>query len=217
MDFSATSSRLGATGRGTPLATLPAAWAFSLVEMLITLAIILVLFVMMYGFGSKSHQQEQKKRCQKNLQKVYVALEIYAADHEGRLPANAEAKTSEEVLSVLVPRYTTDADSFICPGGKDRPLPSGESFADRRISYAYSMGRRIDEGRELLMTDRQVDANPKGVKQPIFSQNGKPPGNNHHKFGGNYLFCDGSLEPGPALARFPVTISSNVTLLNPKR
>jgi type II secretory pathway pseudopilin PulG len=192
------------------------AGAFSLVEMLITLALVLVMISMMYGFGSRSHQTEQKAACQKNLQKAYIALEIFANDHAGAFPVKTNARTSEEPLALLVPRYTTDAASFICPGSKDRALPAGEPFAERRISYAYFMGRRSEEGAELLMTDRQVNTAAKAVKQPIFSQNGKPPGNNHHKYGGNYLFCDGSMEKGPALAKVPVVLSSNVVLLNPK-
>jgi prepilin-type N-terminal cleavage/methylation domain-containing protein len=189
---------------------------FSLVEMLITLAIILVLMTMMYGFSSRSNQIEQKKACQKNMQVMYVALEIFATDHAEAFPFKSGSKTSEEPLSLLIPRYTTDSSSFICPGSRDKKLPQGENFGGRRISYAYFMGRRVDDGRELLMTDRQVDTGPKAVKQPIFSQNGRPPGNNHHRYGGNYLFCDGSMEKGPALATIPVVLSTNVVLLNPK-
>jgi len=190
--------------------------AFSLVEMLITLALVIVMVTMMYGFGSRSNQQEQKKQCQKNLQKAYIALEIFATDHSGVFPVKAKATTSEEPLSLLIPQYTTDTASFICPGSRDRKLPLAESFADRRISYSYFMGRRPDEGRELLMTDRQIDTRPKAVKQPIFSQTGKPPGNNHHRYGGNYLFCDGSMEQSSALAVVPVALASNVVLLNPR-
>ena len=185
--------------------------------MLITLAIVLVMMTMMYGFSSRSNQMEQKKACQKNLQLIYVALEIFANDHNGVFPVKPAAASSEEALDLLVPRYTADSSSFICPGSKDRKLPQGDNFANRRISYAYFMGRRLDEGRELLMTDRQISTNAKALKQPIFSQNGRPPGNNHHKYGGNYLFCDGSMERGGALASVPVVLSSNVVLLNPRR
>ena len=83
--------------------------------MLITLAIILILFTMMYGFGSKRNQMNQKKRCQGNLQKAYISLQIYANEHENQFPAVTNAVTSEEALDVLVPKYCADTGIFICP------------------------------------------------------------------------------------------------------
>jgi len=191
--------------------------AFSLVEMLIVLALIAVMAVMMHGFGSRGNQQRQMKSCQKNLQKIYLALEIFANEHGGLFPSQAGAQTSEEPLSVLVPQYTVASDAFICPGSKDSALPTAEPFAKRKISYAYFMGRaRTNDTSELLMTDRQIHTLPKVQGAQIFSTNGDAPGNNHHKYGGNYLFLDGRLEQGAALARFPITAAPGIVLLNPK-
>src|SRR5882762_11242116 len=130
--------------------------AFSLIELLITLALIIIMAVMLYGFGSRSNQQRQKKACQKNLQTIYVALEIFANERGGAFPTQAVAQTSEEPLSTLVPRYTVASEAFVCPGSKDSSLPTAESFAKRKISYAYFMGRQLTEAKEVLMTDRQV-------------------------------------------------------------
>ena len=171
---------------------------------------------MFWGFGSQSNQEKQKIACQKNLQKIFVAMQIYANDSKGNFPVVSGAQTSEEPLSLLVPRYTADTASFICPGSKDSPLPSGEPFAKRRISYAYFMGRRATDGSELLMTDRQIDTGAKRAKQQVFSLTGKKPGNNHHKYGGNYLFGDGRIESSSALAPFSITVTQGVSLLNPK-
>ena len=44
---------------------------------------------------------------------------------------------------------------------------------------------------------------------------GKPPGNNHHQYGGNFLFCDGRTESGPATAPFSLVFTQGVVLLNP--
>lgn len=190
--------------------------AFSLLELLIVMALVIVLTVMLWGFGSQTNQEKQKLACQVNLQKIFVAMQIYANDSSGRFPVQSGAQTSEGPLSLLVPRYTSDTSLFICPGSKDSPLPSGEPFAKRRISYAYYMGRRATDTSELLMSDRQVDTQPKRVKQVVFSLSGKKPGNNHHKYGGNYLFCDGRIEMGSALAPFPIPVPQGISPLNPK-
>jgi hypothetical protein len=185
--------------------------------MLITLALVIIMAVMLHGFGSRSNQQRQMKSCQKNLQKIYLALEIFANEHQGIFPMQAGARTSEEPLSLLVPQYTVASEVFVCPGSKDAPLPTAEPFASRKISYAYFMGRAVtnDPG-ELLMTDRQIDTQLKAKGSQMFSLDGDAPGNNHHKYGGNYLFVDGRLEQGAALAKFPVTAAPGVVLLNPK-
>jgi prepilin-type N-terminal cleavage/methylation domain-containing protein len=110
---------------------------FSLIELLVVLALLIVLTTMYWGFGSVSYQRRQKIACQQNLQKIDVAMRIFANDSAGKFPVTAAAHVSEEALDVLVPRYTADTSLFVCPGSKDGSLPSGESFRNRKISYAY--------------------------------------------------------------------------------
>lgn len=191
--------------------------AFSLVEMLVTLAIIIVLFVIMYGFGSKSHQQQQKIVCQKNLTTILVALEIFAREHDGLFPVLTNALTSEEPLAQLVPKYTAMTEMFICPGSKDKRIPDGELFTKRRISYAYYMGQRAESSAELLMSDQQIDTLPKVQGGRVFSTDGKKPGNNHHKYGGNLLYVDGRTEKISAITPYSLIPTQGVVLLNPRQ
>lgn len=189
---------------------------FSLVELLIVLALMIILTVMMWGFTSESHQHAAQRACQQNLEKIYVSLQIYANDFGGKLPENTNATRSEVPLSLLVPRYTADTSIFICPGSKDSPLPSGVSFANRQISYAYYMGQRLGDAQQPLMSDWQVNTLPKKAGELAFSATGKPPGNNHYKYGGNFLFGDGHAElTSPQLA-FSFVTTNGVVLLNPK-
>jgi prepilin-type processing-associated H-X9-DG protein len=189
---------------------------FSLVELLIVLALMIILTVMMWGFGSESHQHSMQRACRQNLEKIYVSLQIYANDFGGKPPENTNATRSEEPLSLLVPRYTADTSIFICPGSKDSPLPSGVSFANRKISYAYYMGQRLGDAQQPLMSDWQVNTLPKQAGDLVFSATGKPPGNNHHKYGGNFLFCDGHVELTPPPLAFSLATTQGVVLLNPK-
>jgi prepilin-type N-terminal cleavage/methylation domain-containing protein/prepilin-type processing-associated H-X9-DG protein len=189
--------------------------AFSLIELLLTVTIILILTTLYFGPNNAGRQRALKRVCQKNLEKIYVAMEIYANEHSSSFPEVPGARTSEEALEVLVPKYTSDTSAFICPGSKDGALPQGESFRARTISYAYYMGRFSTNGTQVLMSDRQVDTQPKTAGQPVFSTTGKPPGNNHRKFGGNFLFSDGHTEMSPALAPFPLGLIKGEVLLNP--
>jgi prepilin-type N-terminal cleavage/methylation domain-containing protein/prepilin-type processing-associated H-X9-DG protein len=198
----------------------PAAPAFSLIEMMISLALMLVMAVMLYGFASGRHQRTQKQLCGDNLQKIYLALQIYANDFRGALPLNPHARTSEEVLEALVPKYTADTSLFICPGGRDSQIPSGEPLSRRKISYAYYLGRRLptpaDGPLVVLLSDRQIDTEPKRAGEMVFSANGKSPGNNHHRFGGNFLFGDGSVQASGPQLTFSLALPPGIVLLNPK-
>lgn len=189
--------------------------AFGLIELLVVVALLVILTTMYWGSSSTSHQRRAQAECQDNLQKIYIAMQIYANDHAGAFPAAAGARNSEEALDALVPRYTVDTSVFICPGSSDSSLPSGESFRNRKISYAYYMGRRSADAQQVLMTDRQVDSLSKAAGQAIFSSTGKPPGNNHDKSGGNLMFCDGHVESSPPLSPVSLVLTQGVVLLNP--
>lgn len=188
---------------------------FSLLELLISIAIILILTTLYFGPNNANRQRALKRACQKNLEKIYVSMEIYANEHDGKFPEVAGARTSEQALDVLVPKYTSDTSPFICPGSKDAALPEGESFRSRTISYAYYMRRYMTNSAQVLMSDRQVDTQAKAAGQAVFSTTGKPPGNNHRKFGGNFLFCDGHTEMSPAMAQLALGLTNGEVLLNP--
>ena len=194
----------------------PKAAAFALLELLIVVALIAVLFVMYFSFaGPVAHKETQNELCADNLQKIFLSMQIYANDF-GKYPMNTNAQTSEQALGALVPHYTSDTSIFICPNSSDSDIPSGAPLDKYKISYAYYMGYRTNAQGVILMSDRQVNTLPKDIGDQVFSLNGKPPGNNHYKNGGNVLFCDGSVQLVPAQATISLAFSNGIVLLNPK-
>jgi prepilin-type processing-associated H-X9-DG protein len=192
--------------------------AFSLIELVVTVAIIMVLYFIMLGPGSKVGQARSKAACAANLAQMQVTLSLFAAEHNGPFPIVAGATSSEAPLSELVPHYTTDTSIFICPGSKNSSLPGAQPFADRRISYAYYMGVTREAPAETpLVSDAQIDTHPKRQGDALFSANGNAPGNNHRAYGGSILFVDGHVETGGAIATRDLAIPTGVVLLNPKR
>jgi prepilin-type N-terminal cleavage/methylation domain-containing protein/prepilin-type processing-associated H-X9-DG protein len=190
---------------------------FSLMELLIVMFIIVVLSTLYYGGNSRTYQKKQIAVCEKNLETIYVALQTWANDYSNDFPTLANSRTSEPPLSQLIPRYTTGTEFFTCPGCKDSKLPDAQPFANRKISYAYYMGHTTKDGaNQPLLSDRQVNTNSKTAGQPLFSADGKKPGNNHNKFGGNIMFCDGSVQSSPPPAAFNLTNAPGVILLNPR-
>lgn len=189
--------------------------AFSLIELLVVVAICLVLFVLYWNHGPSKRDRELTA-CRQNLEKVYLALQIYAHDNGEKYPVTTSAATAEDALALLVPHYTSDTLIFLCPATSDSPLPDGKTFREGKISYAYYMGRRSTDEGKALMSDAQINTLSKHVGDTIFSENGKAPGNNHGKDGGNFLMCDGNVVSSFDSAVFPVTFTPPVVLLNPK-
>lgn len=189
--------------------------AFSLIELLVVLALMIILVTVYWNHGPSKRDRELSA-CRLNLEKVYLALQIYSRDNHDKYPMVTNAVTSEEALAPLVPHYTSDTAPFICPSVGDSSLPTGKSFADWKISYAYYMGRRASDTDRALMSDAQVNSASKGVGATVFSENGRAPGNNHGKGGGNFLMGDGSVNSTTANAQFPITVQPPVVLLNPK-
>ena len=189
---------------------------FSLVELLITVALLIVITTLYFGFSSPSRQRSAQKSCAASLQKIFLAQEIYAQDHAGKFPGVAGAIFSGEPLDLLVPRYSADREIFHCPGSQAAPLPPDASLRTNKISYAYYQGRRAGGGPAALMSDAQVNTNSKTAGDAIFSATGKPPGNNHHQFGGNILFTDGRVETSATNLVMALPLTSGVMLLNPR-
>jgi prepilin-type processing-associated H-X9-DG protein len=185
--------------------------------MLISTTMIMILYVMWFGAGSKFGQTRRKAACATNLRQMQMALSLYATEHNGAYPVQAGTTSSEAPLSELVPRYTSDTSLFICPGSKHKALPGAQSFAERHISYAYYMGltQNAPAGTPLI-SDAQVDLHAKRQGEALFSASGKAPGNNHRRFGGNVLFVDGHVETSDGAATRDLPIAIGAVLLNPK-
>jgi len=199
-----------------PFQARSASTGFSMIELLAVVAILLLVFVLYWG-PRTSHRREgmARQRCQNHLQLIYMALSIYANEHAGKFPAVTNARTSAEALDPLVPRYTSDTAIFHCPGIQRAPAASDTPFRQQRIGYAYCMGRNQSEAQQALMSDEQVNTLSKNAGEYAFSSTGKPPGNNHGKLGGNFLFCDGSVRATPARLPFSLLLTQGVVLLNP--
>jgi prepilin-type N-terminal cleavage/methylation domain-containing protein len=189
--------------------------AFSLIELLVVLALLLILTVLSTSRLTTSARRRELAACGNHLQKIYLALSLYRGDN-GAYPFAPDAQSSSEPLSLLIPKSTTDTEIFICPGSGDKLLPESEPFKNRRISYDYYMGRATNgDPRDIILSDWQVDTLPKVRGHPIFSLDGKKPGNNHEAAGGNLMSCGGAILFSPPKAVQDFLFPSTVKLLGP--
>lgn len=106
--------------------------AFTLVELLVTIAIITVLAGFALPALSKARESSKRTQCLSNLRQIGLAMQNFCSDNNGRFPFVTDyAKTWDQYL---VERGLLDKKSLVCPSDtKVRTTPS----AIKR-SYAYN-------------------------------------------------------------------------------
>ncbi len=83
--------------------------AFSLIELLIAVALVVIMYVLYLSAGSKNFQTKQKQACPENLQNTYMALKTYSVENTEQFPLATEAATSEDALGFTpAPLYHGD-------------------------------------------------------------------------------------------------------------
>ena len=116
---------------------------FSLIELLVVVAIIAILAALLFPAVSRAVERGRQTRCQSNLHQMHVALMGYASDNAGFFPVGwtDAAKTYKTDKVPLVQAITTrylPAGSYevaFCPG--DKTLKPSRDFPLGKLSYYY--------------------------------------------------------------------------------
>jgi prepilin-type N-terminal cleavage/methylation domain-containing protein/prepilin-type processing-associated H-X9-DG protein len=114
---------------------------FTLVELLIVLAIVGVLAALLFPVFARAREQARKTSCQANQKQILLAVTMYVQDYDGLFPKIYYHDVSGQIVTwyeTLLP-YTKSQQVFQCPtdsgtkvGGSWKPAPKFRS------SYAAS-------------------------------------------------------------------------------
>lgn len=139
---------------------------FTMVELLIVLAVVAALAGIGIPLGRSMVAKSRQAACLNQLRSLGVALEGYLQDHQQILPglkAGRSSKTEEvPVLEVVLLPYVESPDAFKCPQDSKEFAKSGSSYlwnftqSDRRITdlYFYDIGK--DRPDQIpLITDKE--------------------------------------------------------------
>ncbi|QYY37510.1 prepilin-type N-terminal cleavage/methylation domain-containing protein [Ruficoccus sp. ZRK36] len=89
--------------------------AFSLVELLVVLAVIAVLTLFLIPAVTTVRARAQSTQCLSNLHHIHAGVLMYAAGHEGWLPPNNTNSNSGAWWQHVYPSLIADAGVFECP------------------------------------------------------------------------------------------------------
>ncbi len=118
---------------------------FTLIELMIVIAIIAILAAILVPNFVKARAQGQLTACKSNLKNLGTACEMYAADHNGRYPSLYSSIRSEGYMKVL----------------PECPLTPG-------TSYTYTMKSNPDYYYLLCTSGNHTQAGVKATGFPQF-------------------------------------------------
>lgn len=182
--------------------------AFTLLELLIVIAVIILLVSILLPALSKAKRRAGDIVCQNNLKQAYTAFLSYAGDFNDWVPV-------EDALIITIPQYIGNLShdygnsfnrftcrSLQCPNYKNYVAVEGKPYCFSYGENDYVIGLLgVNNGKftkipnpsiKFLMAD---GTNASGGKaSAIYSSTPERFGFDLHKNGVNILFCDGHAE-----------------------
>jgi len=151
------------TGRGR-VSGMRRAWGFTLVELLVTIALLGILLSLAGPALTKVHGKAREIQCINNLRNLGIAQTMYANDYRGRLvphavlrPAPPQALVPNEQMTFwpdLLAPYAGDDRSFRCPCMRCDP--------ERGVGY----GLNLKVTRAFLVCDETYGTHERLIKNP---------------------------------------------------
>lgn len=213
---------------------MPKARGFSLLEILVVLAILAGMACILFSVLSENAERARETRCMHNLRELHQGFLLYAGDHNGLFPFGKVM--DPETGQVLQNKGSYTADEYAVafkayiPGGRPgsstgyrEPYLCPADFVNRAGHgptgrYGHSYGSNdyiVDKNQSLQWSNAHntfllADSINKFIYKTQPNNNLDP----RHRQGVNVLFCDGHVEW--KLAPFP-TFSEDRTFWDPTR
>jgi prepilin-type N-terminal cleavage/methylation domain-containing protein/prepilin-type processing-associated H-X9-DG protein len=211
--------------------------AFTLVELLVVLAIIGILAALLLPAVTASQKRAKRVWCGSNLSQIGVAAHTFANDHDGKFPMAVSTNDGGSMEFVQegtggngafssafrhfqsLSRDLSTPRILICPVDTHVAAPDFARLRNENISYFVGVGADFERPASVLAGDRNLAASSSGTSATLQINAGS---RLHwtaelHQFKGNVLFGDGHVEEwnDAALASAANSQSTPANLLLP--
>ena len=173
--------------------------AFTMVEILVALTIIMFLMAMLFPAVHKSLENGRRTGCLSNARQIGIAMKHYALENQNNFPSGGSANS---VFVQLTPSYLAVGSIFLCKSDVERKPGKPGAFGKDNNSYSTvsGLGRSSDD--QPLVFDYGVGtSSQKSSESP--SGSASVSSLTHHKWstasshkgnGGNIFYNDGRAE-----------------------
>src|SRR6266850_3598073 len=174
--------------------------AFSLIELLLVIAIVAILAALILPAVSKAYARGKRAKCLSNLKQIGLAFHTFGHDHQDKLPMQVSTNSGGSLEFVARgPNYSfrhlqvlsnelVDPRLLICPADTRFPADTFAVLRNENVSYFVAPGGQFGNTDSLLAGDRNIT-----IAWPYANS---PPGWTHemHDGQGNILFGDSRVE-----------------------
>lgn len=189
---------------GSVVARERASWAFTLIELLAILVIILLFVALALPAMHRAKERAKRITCTSNLKIIGVSFKLWALDHSNQFPTRvSKAFGGSQQASEAFRHFQVLSNELvsplivICPADTRRPAKSfSPSFSNSNVSYFVALDVMDDQPQMFLAGDRNItNGMPPQNGILTFTTNGLV-GWTHdlHKEVGQVLLVDGSVQ-----------------------
>lgn len=174
---------------------------FTLVELLVVMAIITILASMLLPSLSTAREKARRASCMSNLKQLGIAIRMYSGDNGEKFPsAPSGTGTTLASYGLLTNQYQTAYKLWLCPSDSTSQTAGSPTtpFTSNKLSYAYN-GFCLSETVQPdtpIAADRSNAFGGGGGIRGITPYSGTVQDNSwtHKADGANVLFADGHVQ-----------------------
>jgi len=164
-----------------PAATTKAKQAFTLIELIVAVVIVVVLLITAMPTHKGAKVKTSQVQCLSNLHQIGLGFIMYMSDHKDLFPWQVSTNKggTEELIAngvaanhfAKLESYRLGTSIFVCPGDKTRQAAATNSvgFSNTNLSYFAALLSSATNPYAILAGDRHLAFNIQPVKPGLFS------------------------------------------------
>jgi competence protein ComGC len=185
----------------------PNNWAFTRIELLVVLTVVLVLGCLLFPAMRRAREQAFRIHCTSHLKQIGLACRTWSIDNQGQFPwqtltnqarpIKAEVATNVFLQFLMMSNELSTPIILRCPADTHRPVTKDfGKLSNTNVSYFIGLDAEESTPQMFLAGDRNLTNGLAVTNHVLFLATNLPAGWTHelHSLQGNIGLADGSVQ-----------------------